>query len=182
MTVEVVASIIAGLFVGKSLALLAFGGDSVVELISAYAVLQYLVRLNKGFVQTESESEKTQKLETALLISLFPIIIFGSIYSYFSGIKPESSTLGIAVSMGAVIIMPILWIQKKRIGIMSNIPTLTLDAVESATCFFMAVALLGGLTVNYLFGLYWVDYIATAIILGFVVLEVRESMTEIRTD
>ena len=180
MTVEVIASIIAGLIVGKSLALLAFGGDSVIELISAYVVLSYLRKLNKGIFQSEVESERTERLATTLLILLIPIIAGGAVYSYFSGIKPEASLLGIAVALGAVIIMPILWIQKKKIGREGNILTLTIDAAESGTCFFMSVAVLASLLLNYFFQITWADYLATAIILGFVVLEIRESLEEMK--
>lgn len=178
MTVEVIASIVAGLIVGKSFALLAFGGDSVIEFVSAYAVLDYLRKMNKGILAGESESERTEKITTSLLILLIPVIAGGAVYSYFSGIKPEASPLGIAVALGAVIIMPILWIQKKRIGRDGNILPLTIDAVESATCFFMSVALLGGLLLNYFAHVTWADYVATAIILGFVALEIRESLEE----
>jgi hypothetical protein len=73
MSVEVIASIIAGLVVGKSFALLAFGGDSLVELISAYVVLGYLRKLRDGIFQSEAESEKTEKLATTLLIFLIPV-------------------------------------------------------------------------------------------------------------
>jgi divalent metal cation (Fe/Co/Zn/Cd) transporter len=182
MSIEVVASVIAGLIIGKSFALLAFGGDSVVELISAYAVWSYLRKLDKGILAGETDSERTEKFATALLILLIPLIASGAIYSAFTGFKPEASLLGIAVALGAVVIMPILWVQKKRIGRTGNILPLTIDAIESATCFFMSVALLGGLLLNYLFGISWADYVATAIILGFVALEVRESLEEMRTD
>jgi divalent metal cation (Fe/Co/Zn/Cd) transporter len=180
MSVEVIASVIAGLIVGKSLALLAFGGDSLVELISAYVVLSYLKKLNQGIFQTEVESERTEKLATTLLILLIPMISGGAVYSYLSGIKPEASPLGIAVALGAVIIMPILWIQKRRIGREGNILPLAIDAAESGTCFLMAIAVLGGLLLNYFLGISWADYVATVVILGFVVLEIRESLEEMR--
>ena len=180
MTVEVIASIIAGLFVGKSLALLAFGGDSIVELISAYVVLSYLRKLNNGIFQGEAESERTEKLATRLLVLLIPVFAGGAVYSYFSGIKPEASLLGIAVSLGAVIIMPVLWIQKKRIGNEGNIAALTIDAAESGTCFFMSVAVLCSLLLNYFLGISWADYVATAVILSFVGLEIREAQEEIK--
>jgi len=76
--------------------------------------------------------------------------------------------------------MPILWNQKRRIGREGNIPTLTIDAAESGTCFFMSVAVLGSLLLNYFFQITWADYLATAIILGFVVLEVRASLEEMK--
>jgi len=182
MSVEVIVSIIAGLIVGKSFALLAFGGDSVIELISAYVVWSYLRKLSKGIFGSQAESEKAEKYATTLLVLLIPIIVGGAIYSYFSGIKPEASPLGIAVALGAVIIMPILWVQKKRIGEEGNILPLTIDAIESATCFFMSLAALGGLLVNYFLHITWADYVATAIILGFVALEIKESLEEMKEE
>jgi divalent metal cation (Fe/Co/Zn/Cd) transporter len=179
MSVEVIVAIIAGLIIGKSFALLAFAGDSVIELISAYAVLSYLRNFGMGKI-AESGSERTEKIALLLLILLVPVITLGAVYSYISGIKPEASLLGIAVASGAVVIMPILWIQKKRVGREANILPVTIDAVESATCFLMSIALLGGLVTNYIFKITWADYVATAIILGFVILEIKESLEEMK--
>ncbi len=180
MSVEVIASVIAGFIIGKSFALLAFGGDSVIELISAYAVLGYLRKSSRGISDIESESEGTEKIATLLLFLLMPVIAGGAIYSFHLGIEPKASLLGIAVAVGAVIIMPIVWKEKKRIGTDGNIPPLTIDAIESATCFFMSVALLGGLLINFFLHITWADYVATVIILGFVALEIRESIEDIR--
>jgi divalent metal cation (Fe/Co/Zn/Cd) transporter len=176
MGIEVIASVIAGLIVGKSFALLAFGGDSIIELLSAYAVFGYLRTVSKGVFANEAEAERTERIATALLILLVPVIGGGALYSYFLGFKPEASLLGIAVAAGAAIIMPVLWIEKLRTGRASNILPLCVDAIESATCFFMSLALLGGLLVNYFLHIGWADYVATAIILGFVFFEIRESL------
>jgi divalent metal cation (Fe/Co/Zn/Cd) transporter len=45
----------------------------------------------------------------------------------------------------------------------------------------MSVALLGGLLAEYLFGLWWVDYVATAAILAFVAKEAVESFHELHS-
>jgi len=127
MTVEVVASIVAGVIIGKSMALLAFGGDSVIELISAYAVLGFMGNLSKD-VAAEVESERTEKFALSLLVLLVPVIAGGAAYSYFSDVKPEASLLGIAVAFGAVVIMPILWIQKRKIGREADVVPLRIDA------------------------------------------------------
>lgn len=169
MAVEVVGSIGIGLLSG-SLALLAFGGDSLVEIISGLAVTLHLRRDSSG---SSGLGKGTETLTKFLLVSLIPIIGGGAVYSYFAGFKPESSLLGIAVALGAVIVMPVLWIQKKRIGRETNCAPLSTDAVQSATCFLMSVALLGGLLANYLFSISWMDYVATGVILAFVA---RESM------
>ena len=77
MSIEVIASIIAGLVIGKSFALLSFPGDSIVELISAYAVLSYLRNVTNGKF-AESESERTERIALLLLITLIPVIALGA--------------------------------------------------------------------------------------------------------
>ena len=180
ITVESIVAVSAG-FLAGSLALLAFGGDSFIELISSYAVLTYLKRTLKTPKASRSElgTEKIERITSFLLISLIPIIAVGGVYSYFSRIEPESSLAGIAIGVGAVVIMPILWVQKRRIGREANCLPLSIDAAESATCFFMSLALLGGLLVNYFLDLPWIDYFATAIILAFVMKEAAESHREV---
>ena len=66
---------------------------------------------------------------------------------------PESSLLGIAVALGAVIVMPCLLVKKRGIERETNCAPLLMDAVQSATCFLMSLALLRGLLMNYLFGI-----------------------------
>lgn len=174
MTIEVIGSIGVGFVLG-SLALLAFGGDSLVEMISGLAVTLHLKGDSSGSNDPGGETESLTKL---LMVALVPVIGGGAVYSYVVGIRPESSLLGIAIALGAVVIMPFLWIQKRRIGRETNCAPLSIDAVQSATCFLMAVALLGGLLINYLFGIGWVDYIATGVILVFIARESVEAFRE----
>lgn len=171
MVVEVVGSIGIGLLSG-SLALLAFGGDSLVEIVSGLAVTFHLRRDSSGASGLDRRTERLTKL---LLVALIPTIGGCAVYSYLTGLKPEPSLLGVAVALGAVIIMPVLWIQKKRIGRETNCAPLSMDAVQSAACFLMSLALLGGLLINYLFGIGWADYAATAVILAFVAEESMEA-------
>jgi divalent metal cation (Fe/Co/Zn/Cd) transporter len=173
MGVEVAGSIGAGLLAG-SFALLAFGGDSLVEIISGLAVTLHLKRDASG---SGGLGGGTERLTRFLLVALIPVIGGGAVYSYLTGFKPESSPLGIAVAVGAVIIMPVLWIQKRRIGRETNCAPLSMDAIQSATCFLMSIALLGGLLANYLFGIGWADYVAAAVILVFVARESLETFS-----
>ena len=174
MTVEVVGAIGIGLL-SSSLALIAFGSDSLVELISGFAVLNHLKGDSLG---SSDRGERTEKLTKLLLVALIPVIGLSAIYSYLEGIRPEPSLIGVAVALGAVLIMPILWLQKRRIGRETNCVPLSIDAVESATCFLMSLALLGSLLVNYLFKIGWIDYLATAMILAFVGKESIEAFRE----
>lgn len=178
MIVEALGSVGFGLMAG-SFALLAFGGDSVVELISGFAVLRLL---RKDVSSSEIQTRRTELFTTGLLFALIPVIGLGAFYSYASGLRPESSPLGIAIAIGAVIVMPYLWWEKRRIGEETRSLPLSIDAVESVTCLFMSIALLGGLLAEYLFGLWWADYLATAVILVFVAREASESYHELREE
>ncbi len=175
MAVEVVGSITVGLTAG-SLALLAFGGDSIVELISGVVVLRHL---RKDPASPGTGDRRTALVTSALLFAIIPIIGLGAIYSYLTMLRPEGSPLGIAIAAGAVIIMPLLWFEKKEIGRETRCLPLSIDAVESATCFFMSLTLLGGLLAEYFLGLWWADYLATALILSFVAKEAVESFHEV---
>lgn len=188
MVVEALVSVAAGIQAG-SLALIAFGGDSFIELISAYAVATYLRSiLGAGGGSSEldqgagsvPDSTRTEKVATALLFALIPVIALGAMYSYFMRITAEGSLLGIAVAIGAAIVMPYLWIGKLRVGRETECLPLQIDATESATCFFMAVTLLGGLLAVFFLKMGWIDYVATAIILIFVASEAIESTRETR--
>lgn len=180
MTVEAIGAIVAGIFSG-SLALLAFGGDSIIELASSIAVLGHLREENSGR-GSEDQTEKTEQATVLLLFLLIPVIGLGTTYAYLSGVEPESSILGILIAAGAVVIMPVLWFEKRRLGKESNCLPLAVDATESATCFSMSAALLVGLVANFLWRLWWVDYVATVVILIFLSREALESLRQVRAE
>src|SRR5712664_2247657 len=180
MTIEVLGSIGVGLIAG-SFALLAFGGDSLIDLISGLAVLRSL-RRDTSRIGGVIDSKRTEQFTSLLLFALIPVIGLGAVYSYISGLKPEASPLGIAIAVGAMIVMPYLYVQKKRIGRETRTLALSMDAIESVTCLFMATALLGGLLAEYFLGLWWADYLATGVILAFVAREAVESYHELHEE
>jgi divalent metal cation (Fe/Co/Zn/Cd) transporter len=177
MMIEVLGSIGVG-FLAGSFALLVFGGDSLIEFISGIVVLTGLRRDFSGVVDG-GNGRKTEQFTSGLLFTLIPVIGISAAFSFFTGVKPEGSLVGIAIALGAIIVMPYLYLQKKRIGRETRSLPLSIDAIESVTCLFIAVALLSGLLAEYFFGLWWADYLATAVILGFVAKEALESYHEL---
>ena len=160
--------------------MLAFGGDSLIEFISGLAVLGNLRR--NGSDREHLHTDRTERIGTVLLFALITVIGVGSVYSFFSGVRAEASALGIVLAAGAIIMMPYLWFQKNKIGGETRFLPLKIDAVASLTCIPMAIALLGGLLAEFFFGVWWIDYLATAIILAFVGKEAIESLRELRND
>src|SRR5713226_3128997 len=178
MLIEVFGSIGFGLIAG-SFALLAFGGDSLIELISGIAVLTGLRKESSPGSVSGEHNKRVEKFTSGLLFALIPVIGLGAVYSYVTGLKPEASPLGIAIAIGAVIVMPYLYVQKRRIGRETRSLPLSIDAIESVTCLFMATALLCGLLAEYFLGFWWADYLATGVILAFVAREAVESYHEL---
>ncbi len=176
MSVEVFGALLAGALAG-SLALIAFGADSFVELVSSVVVLSHLRSDVEG---SEARGWKTSRFTNGLLFSLIPVIGTAAAYSFLLGGRPEASPLGIAIALGAVLIMPYLWLGKRRIGQETRCLPLSIDAFASATCFLMSIALLGGLLAEFWFGFWWADYVAMAIIIAFIGKEALESLDEIR--
>src|SRR5712692_7080230 len=165
MLVEVFGSVGVGL-VTKSLALLAFGGDSLIETLSGVAVLTHLrLGIGGGGAGGGLGKARTEQVTGALLFLLIPVIGLGAAYSFLTGLRPEGSPLGVAIAIAGVIVMPYLYFEKRNIGRETLTPALSIDAIESLTCFYMSVALVGGLLAEYFLGLWWADYVATAAIL-----------------
>jgi len=161
----------AGLVAG-SLALMTFGGDSLIELISSLVVARHLKADAGGF---QTQGIRTAQFASILLLSLVPVVGIGAGYSFFSGMRPEYSPLGIGIAITAAVVMPFLWLGKKKIGAETRCLPLQIDGLESATCFLITLALLGGLLAEFFFGFWWADYLATGVILAFVAREALES-------
>jgi divalent metal cation (Fe/Co/Zn/Cd) transporter len=179
MIIEASGAILAG-FLAGSLALIAFGGDSIVELLSSITVLHHLRLEDKG-EDTEGKIRRTERATIILLFMLIPIIGLGTLYAYASGVEPESSPFGILIALGAVVIMPVVWFEKRRIGKKANCLPLVVDSTESSTCLSMSAALLVGLVANLLWRAWWIDYVTTVIILIFLTRQAVESAKELQT-
>ena len=75
-------------------------------------------------------------------------------------IQPQPSRVGIAITIAALIAMPILAKLKRREARRSNNVALAADAVQSATCAYLALIALTGLSCNEAFHIPWIDSVA----------------------
>ena len=153
MLVECGVSLYAGAL-ARSPALLAFGSDSLIELFSAtVVVLQFLPR----FPLSQERANRTAGL---LLFALAGVVAAIAIAALVLRAHPEASRLGIAIMIAALIAMPALAWLKNREALRSNNPALRADAVQSATCAYLAGITLVGLAANAVFGVAWFDSLA----------------------
>jgi divalent metal cation (Fe/Co/Zn/Cd) transporter len=141
-------------FTAHSPAMLAFGSDSLVELLSATVVLLQWI---PGVAIPE---RRATRISGALLFALAFVVAAIAIAALVLRRRPETSCSGIAITIAALIAMPVLAWLKRREARRSGNTALAADAVQSATCAYLALITLAGLAVNAVLHIAWFDSLA----------------------
>lgn len=178
MTLEAVVSIGAGIVAG-SVALLAFGIDSVIELVSG-GVLLWRLRVEQDgahVIAVERAERLSSKVVGWSLIALAVYVVGHAGYALLTHAEPDSSPLGIAIAAAALLVMPVIVRSKRRIAARIKSPALKGDAACGVVCAYMAGTLLVGLGFRAVFGWWWADPIAALGLVYFIVREAREALT-----
>jgi divalent metal cation (Fe/Co/Zn/Cd) transporter len=102
-------------------------------------------------------------------------VVLSSIVGIVLRIEPEGSLVGIAVSAVAVVAMPLLAWQKRRVNAVVGSPSLRADIAETISCAYLAAVTLAGLAATTLFGWWWAQYVAAIALLIWLVPEAREA-------
>lgn len=181
MIVEAVVAIGSGVVAGSTL-LVAFGLDSVIELISGATVLWRLATEAGGGNDERVEvAERRSAWVVAISLALLCVYVLATaIYGLVTRTKPDPSAPGIGIALAAALIMPPLAISKRRIAARIASDALHGDAVEGITCAYMAGTVLIGLAANALVGWWWAEYVAALAFLGWLLRETREAFEEAR--
>jgi divalent metal cation (Fe/Co/Zn/Cd) transporter len=148
-----------------SAALLAFSSDSVVELMSAAVVL------SQWIPKVSVSERKAARAASVLLFVLAAVVAGAAIASLVLGVRAESSRAGIAITVAALVAMPALAGMKRREARRLGNAALAADAAQSATCAYLALITLVGLSVNALFHIAWFDSAAALVAVPFLVKE-----------
>ncbi|WP_406707433.1 hypothetical protein [Tunturiibacter gelidoferens] len=99
-----------------------------------------------------------------------------TVLSLLYRVKPETSCSGIAITFAALIVMPILAWAKRRTAQRTNNRALAADAVQSATCAYLALITLAGLAINAVWHISWVDSAAALLALPILIVEGRRAL------
>lgn len=181
MVVEAAVALGAGI-AARSILLGAFGIDSLIELVSGSVLLWRLSVEARGH-----DNERVERVEgvatwiVAVTLAMLCIyVLISSIYSLATHAKPESSLLGITISLAAVLVMPWLGTSKRRLAGRLDSDALRGDAAESFTCGYMAATVLVGVGLNALLGWWWIEDVAALVFLFWLLGETREAFEEAR--
>lgn len=149
--------------------MLAFGSDSLVELLSAAVVLLQ-------WVPAVSISERNATRTASVLLFVLTIVVAGTaLTSLALRLRPEASRAGIGITTAALVAMPILAWLKRREAHRSGNAALAADAVQSATCAYLALIALVGLAVNAFFHIAWFDAVSALVAIPILTREGRSA-------
>jgi divalent metal cation (Fe/Co/Zn/Cd) transporter len=175
---EALVSLLAGYLAG-SIALVGFGLDSLVESLSG-GVMIWRFTHHPG-LSPEAEEQRERQ---AIKIVGYTFLVLGAYVLYESLKKlifqeiPSPSLLGIIIALVSLVVMPGLFIIKYRTGQSLNSRSLMADSKQTLACAWLSLALLIGLGLNYLFGIWQADPVIGLVVVGFLVKEGRSTLKE----
>jgi divalent metal cation (Fe/Co/Zn/Cd) transporter len=158
--IEAVIAITAGLVSG-SVALIAFGLDSIVEVSSGLIILwQFRHRL------PESRERTALRLMAISFFALAAYVTYESLSALLGSHEPDPSPVGIALATTSLLIMPFLSWAQRRTGRELGSGAVVADSTQTLLCTYLSAVLLAGLVLNATLGWAWADPIAGLVIAG----------------
>jgi divalent metal cation (Fe/Co/Zn/Cd) transporter len=174
--VEGLVAIWAAIAAGSD-ALMGFGLDSGVESLSGLVLIWRLTIERKDTARAEEVEERALKLIGLTFFALAAFVGYQSVTTLLNSERPESSWVGIAVTILSLIVMPILARSKERVGEAMDSRAVLADSAETWACVYLSAVVLGGLALNAIFGWWWADPVAALAVVGFLVKEGREAFS-----
>ncbi|MFJ4173230.1 cation diffusion facilitator family transporter [Microbacterium sp. NPDC089696] len=163
--VEAVIAIAAG-SVASSTALIGFGLDSTIEVLSAAAVAWQFTRRDP-----ERWEKPALRVIAVAFFALAAYVTASSSLSLMGGERPEHSSVGIVLTAISVVVMPFLSLAERRAGREIGSATAVADSKQTLICTYLSAAVLAGLVLNSLLGWWWADAVAGLVIAVFAVRE-----------
>lgn len=175
--IEGLVSIGAGAVAG-SIALVGFGLDSFIESFSG-AILVWRLRNRSDDDEKEKALErKAVKLVACSFFILAAYVAYESLRKLYFQQRPDGSPVGIIIALLSILIMRWLAKEKIEVGRKINSRALIADSRETIACICFSITLICGLVLNYLFGWWWADPVASLVIAALLVREGREFWEE----
>lgn len=170
---EGIISVAAGLFAG-SIALVGFGFDSMIEVLSGGALLW---RLHLDMPEKRERAEaRALKIVGVCFVLLALYISFDAVKSLITREPPHESLVGIGLAVVSLIVMPILARSKRKVATKINSRAMQADSRQTDLCAYLSAILLGGLLLNAIFGWWWSDPVAAIIMVPIITKEGVEAL------
>ena len=159
--VEFAVAIAAGVSAG-SVALVAFGLDSLIEVASGTVVVWLFS--GRRVADPERSERLAQRLIAASVLVLAAYIAVAAARDLIAGTHPDASWVGICLAAVTAPTMPLLARAKRRVGHALGSGATVAEGGQNMICAYLSLALLAGLGANALFGAWWADPVAGLVI------------------
>ncbi len=183
-----VAEGIVSVFFGindETLALLGFGIDSFVEVLSGIGILHMIYRMKRVGINDITSRDKFERQALKITGVSFYILVAGllagSVINIVTKAKPETTLAGIIISILSILTMYILMTWKLKIGKQLNSDAIIADANCTKTCFYLSFILLASSGLYELFGIVWFDIAGSLGIAWFAFSEGREAFEKAKS-
>lgn len=171
-------SLLAGYLAG-SIALVGFGLDSLVESLSGGVMIwRFQHRPGLSAEAEERLERRAVKIVGYTFLVLAAYVLYESLKKLYFQEIPSPSLLGIIIAAVSLIVMPGLYLLKYNTGKSLNSPSLMADSKQTLACAWLSLALLVGLGLNYLWGVWQADPLIGLVVVGFLVKEGRSALKE----
>lgn len=174
--IEMIISIGLGI-AARSLALVAFGLDTMVELFASGVVVWHLRHPGRD---SDAVTARALRLVAAAFAVLAVVVAAGAAWALVSQTAPDESRWGIAYLALTVLAMLSLGLAKRNVGLKLDSEPLAAEARMSILDAALALGVLVGLAANVLFGWWWADPIAALLVAVAAANEARENLEEAR--
>ncbi|MEQ9232302.1 MAG: cation transporter [Cyclobacteriaceae bacterium] len=160
----------------ETLALFGFGLDSFVEVLSGIGIAHMIWRMNRNEVSERDSFERTAlKVTGSAFYLLTAGLIFGATSSLYNGSKPETTMIGIVLSVLSILTMYFLYKAKSDVGHKLNSAPIISDANCTKTCFYLSFILLGSSLAYEIFSIPYIDAIGSLGIAWYAFKEGKEA-------
>ncbi len=166
----------------ETLALLGFGVDSFVEVISGIGIAHMILRMKYSKIQTRDKFEITAlKITGTAFYILTAGLIIGSVLNIIYDVKPTTTVPGIIIAIISILTMYWLMTTKLKVGKTLNSDAIIADANCTKTCFYLSFILLLSSGFYELLSIQYFDILGSLGIAYFAFKEGRESFEKIRS-
>jgi divalent metal cation (Fe/Co/Zn/Cd) transporter len=167
----------------ETLALLGFGVDSFVEVISGIGIAHMILRMKYSKVQTRDTFERTALKVTGIAFYLLTAgLIIGSVLNVINNVKPETTLPGIIIASVSILTMYWLMTSKLKVGKALNSDAIIADANCTKTCFYLSFILLASSGFYEIFNIAYFDVLGSLGIAYFAFREGKESFEKAKSD
>ncbi len=164
-----------------TLALLGFGVDSFVEVLSGLGILHMLIRLHRQGNTEQDKFEKAALRTTGVAFYILSAgLVLGSVFNIIQGNTPESTLPGLIISIISLLTMWALMAAKLRLGRILNSDAIIADAHCTRTCLYLSVVLLLSSGLYFFWQIPYFDIAGSLGIAWFSFREGRESFDKAR--